>query len=95
MNELNENINLENSLLVDVRDKGEFVSGHDERSVNIPMGEILAGKIDEIKNTPKENVVFVCASGGRAELARIICSEKSPEKKMFNYYGWENLEKIK
>ncbi len=89
------NLTSENSLFVDVRDPEEFVSAHDERSVNISMAQIFAGKLDEIKNSKKENIVFVCASGGRSELAKIIVQEKILEKNMYNLYAWENLENVK
>lgn len=95
MNEINENLTLENSLLVDVRNSDEFAIAHDKRSVNIPIGQIIDGKLDEIKNSLKENIVFVCASGGRAELGKIIAQEKIPEKNMYNMYAWENLKNIK
>jgi rhodanese-related sulfurtransferase len=85
----------ENTFLVDVRDESEFQTEHDERSVNIPVGQIIAGKMETIKNSPKENVVFVCASGGRAELARVIAQDAIPNKKMYNFYEWTNLQKIK
>lgn len=90
-----EDLKLQNTLLVDVRDEREFAQAHDSRSVNIPVGQVIAGKIDLIKNSDKENIVFVCASGGRAELARLIVEEKIPNKKMYNMYAWTNLEKIK
>ena len=95
MNEINENLTLENSLMVDVRNPDEFAAGHDDRSINIPIGQIIGGKLDEIKNSPKENIVFVCASGGRAELAKVIAQDAIPGKAMYNLYGWENLKNIK
>ncbi len=95
MNEIDENLTTENSLFVDVRNPDEFFSGHDERSINIPMGKIFAGDFGEIENSPKQNIVFVCASGGRAELAKIISQEKISGKKMYNMYAWENLKNIK
>lgn len=88
-------LNTENTLLVDVRDEKEFAQVHDERSINIPVGQIIVGKIEEIKNSPKENIAFVCASGGRAELARLIAQDAVPNKKMYNLYAWINLEKLK
>lgn len=95
MNVLDKNLTIENSLLVDVRDEREFISAHDDRSINIPIGQIIGGKLNEIKNSPKENIIFVCASGGRAELAKVISEDAVPNKKMYNLYGWENLKNIK
>ena len=53
--------------------------------------------LKELKNinSKKENIVFVCASGGRSELAKIIVQEKILEKNMYNLYAWENLENVK
>lgn len=50
-------------MIVDVREPGEFVSGHLAGSVNIPQAE-LATRIDEL---PKDRpVVTICLSGARS-----------------------------
>jgi hydroxyacylglutathione hydrolase len=52
-----------NPVLVDVREPGEFASGHIAGSINIPQAE-LATRIDEL---PKDRpVVTICLSGARS-----------------------------
>lgn len=50
--------------IVDVRTPGEFMGGHVEGSVNIPLNE-LPGRLDEVK-AMEGTVVLCCASGNRS-----------------------------
>lgn len=52
----------EGALILDVRSRQEFNSGHVKGSKNIPLPE-LAGKIKSLKN---KRIVTVCLSGGRS-----------------------------
>lgn len=49
--------------VVDVREDGEFASGHVLGAVSIPMGQ-LADRLAEIETT--RPVYVICASGGRS-----------------------------
>ncbi len=53
-----------NQTIVDVRTPGEFMGGHVERSINIPLQEIQQ-RIEEIKVLPQP-IIFCCASGNRS-----------------------------
>lgn len=50
--------------IVDVRTPGEFMGGHVEGSINIPLQEIQQ-RIEEIKALPKP-IILCCASGNRS-----------------------------
>jgi len=77
--------------VVDVRTPEEFIGGHVEGSLNIPLQEI-GERMEEIKQleTP---VILCCASGGRSGMAQeflsrqgIVCMNAGP---------WHNVEYIK
>ncbi len=55
--------------IVDVRTPSEFMSGHVEGSINIPLQE-LPGRVDEIRKLGK--VILCCASGIRSMQAASI-----------------------
>lgn len=50
--------------IVDVRTREEFVGGHIQNSINIPLQEIT-NHIEDIKSMAGP-IVFCCASGGRS-----------------------------
>lgn len=50
--------------IVDVRTPGEFMGGHVEGSINIPLQEIQQ-RIEEIKALPQP-IILCCASGNRS-----------------------------
>jgi rhodanese-related sulfurtransferase len=56
--------------IIDVRDNNEFMSAHAPNSINIPLNSIYTiddyGTFDEI--------IVVCVSGARAEMAKKILS---------------------
>ena len=61
---------LGNVQIVDCREPYEWVAGHIDGSVHLPLNAILAGSIgglDEGKTT-----VVVCRSGNRSELASLM-----------------------
>jgi rhodanese-related sulfurtransferase len=55
---------MNNKTLVDVRTPGEYLGGHVEGSINIPLHEIQQ-RLDEIKGLPQP-IVLCCASGNRS-----------------------------
>lgn len=64
------------AILLDVRTKEEYSSGHAKGSVNIPL-DVLSERINSLKrNVP---VVAVCASGARSSSAKSI----------LRHYGFE------
>lgn len=50
--------------VVDVRTRAEYIGGHVNGSVNIPLQEITS-HIEEIK-AMEQPIIFCCASGGRS-----------------------------
>jgi rhodanese-related sulfurtransferase len=54
--------------LLDVRSPGEFAAGHIPGSHNIPLGD-LPSYTDALVNGVATDLVIVCQSGGRAQLA--------------------------
>jgi phage shock protein E len=59
-----------NPTIVDVRSSGEFISGHIEGSINIPLNRIQEN-LDELKNLPQP-VILCCASGARSSSATLL-----------------------
>lgn len=75
--------------IIDVRTKGEFMSGHIEGSVNIPL-QTLAGQLSKIKKG--KPVITCCASGMRSSSAKSMLKENGfPE--VYNGGGWASLLK--
>lgn len=56
------------AVILDVRTRNEYVAGHVQHSINIPLSE-LKTKIAEIKNLEKP-VITCCKSGVRSAKAR-------------------------
>lgn len=55
-------------IIIDVRTKDEFESGHVEGAINIPADNFMRPHLpDELKHTPKEeHIIVYCQSGARA-----------------------------
>lgn len=82
-NELRKRIGSEQPLqIVDVRQPGEYASGHIPGSKLIPLGE-LPGRLSEID--PHVEAVIVCHSGGRSSQA---CD-------FLMRHGYENIRNLR
>lgn len=57
-----------NLIILDVRTKQEFKSGHIPSSKSIPVGE-LASRINELEKYKDNPILVHCASGGRSPAA--------------------------
>jgi len=69
--------------LVDVRQPGEWQSGHAKAAVHIPLGEV-AGRMHEI---PQDKpVVVICASGNRSAMAATRLA-KAGFSSVYNFSG--------
>lgn len=78
--------------IIDVRTKGEFVSGHIKGSKNIPLNTI--GNQNHFKDKGK-HYILCCASGMRSGTAKSILKSKGFTK-VYNGGGWQSLQnKIK
>src|SRR5215510_148950 len=75
------------AVIVDVRSKGEFNTGHIAGSKNIPLNEIKS-KTEMIRKWNKP-VVTVCQSGNRSGMAKSILTAAGLE--VYNGGAWQNL----
>ncbi|MGL5978802.1 MAG: rhodanese-like domain-containing protein [Erysipelotrichaceae bacterium] len=60
------------AVLIDVREVGEYASGHIPGAINVPL-DILAVKVMDVVGSKSDEVIVHCLSGGRsAQAARIL-----------------------
>ena len=58
-----------NTVLIDVRTKDEFISGHLEKAINIPYTDIEE-QIRFVTKDTDQNIVVYCRSGRRSGIAQ-------------------------
>jgi|TARA_B110000879_G_scaffold203166_1_gene280435 phage shock protein E len=87
---IQEKINHSESTIVDVRTPEEFIGGHVEGSINIPLSEVTA-RLEELKTM--QPLVLCCASGGRSGQATIYLAEQGLE--VINGGGWSVVAALK
>jgi len=77
------------AIILDVRTKGEYASGHIKGSINIPVDQ-LAGNLHKLKDktTP---VITCCASGMRSASAKSILTSNGFTT-VHNGGGWMSLQ---
>jgi rhodanese-related sulfurtransferase len=75
--DLKELITQKSASNIDVRSPEEFMGGHVEGSVNIPLHD-LNDRLDEIKQIGKP-LVLCCASGNRSGMAANFLSQQGLE----------------
>tara|TARA_Y100000389_G_C17369366_1_gene468140 strand:+ start:645 stop:1019 length:375 start_codon:yes stop_codon:yes gene_type:complete len=56
---------------IDVRTNSEFLSGHIENSIHIPLQE-LENRLNEIEQIKQKNIIVYCRSGARSSNATSI-----------------------
>lgn len=76
------------AIIVDVRSKGEFASGHIKNSNNIPVDQ-LANNLSRLKDKNKP-VITCCASGMRSSTAQNIL-KNAGYAEVYNGGGWMSL----
>ena len=60
------------SIIVDVREPGEFVRGHVDGAINIPPQDLLAGS-KQLDGVPKDTeLILYCRTGSRSNVAMNI-----------------------
>ena len=74
--------------IVDVRSQAEFMSGHVQGSINIPLQEIPA-RLDEVKALPQP-LLWCCASGNRSGQATAYLSAQGLQCE--NGGSWMDVE---
>lgn len=75
------------AVIVDVRSKGEFASGHVKGSINIPL-EQIATNADKLKKHP--HVIVCCRSGNRSGMAKRTLQSKGLNN-VTNGGSWQNV----
>lgn len=89
--ELLDLIKNDNSLkIIDVRDLGEFNTGHIPNAINLTVKD-LATKIGEYVVNKDDTIVVYCLSGGRAKLAEsfLVRSGFTNVKNFVSINSWE------
>ncbi len=76
------------AVIIDVRTKGEYQSGHIRGSVNIPLNTLGASLAKIKKDKP---VITRCASGMRTATARNILKSKGYNE-VYNGGSWFSLQ---
>jgi rhodanese-related sulfurtransferase len=77
------------AVIVDVRTKGEYQSGHLKNSINIPIDKLP----QNIKKLNKnKSIITCCASGSRSASARRILKSNGFEQ-VYNGGSWYSLRK--
>lgn len=69
---LNEALNTE-GIIVDVRDKEDFLKGHIPMAINLPLGEIQKGNISLPKS---KTILLYCENGGKSAMAAKLLANK-------------------
>lgn len=81
------------AIILDVRTKGEFESGHIKGSVNIPV-DTLSNNIKKFKDKNK-TIITCCASGSRSAMAKSVLKSNG-FLQVYNGGSWNTLQnKIK
>ncbi|GAB2819530.1 rhodanese-like domain-containing protein [Ferruginibacter profundus] len=79
----------EGAVILDVRSKGEFESGHIKGSLNIPVDQLLSN-LSKLKDK-EQPIITCCASGMRSASAKSLLITNGFTK-VFNGGGWSGLQ---
>jgi phage shock protein E len=82
----------EQTVIIDVRTRGEFMGGHVADSLNIPLDE-LTENVQKIKKMNKP-IVLCCASGNRSGQATRYLKEQGLEN-VHNGGSWTDVNHLK
>lgn len=77
------------AIIVDVRSKAEYLSGHIKDSINIPV-DTLRNNLLKLKDK-NQPIITCCASGMRSAAAKSIL-KSSGFTKVYNGGGWSSLK---
>jgi phage shock protein E len=77
------------AIILDVRSKGEYASGHIKGSINIPV-DVLGNSLNQLKDKNKP-IITCCASGMRSAAAKSVL-QKNGYQEVYNGGGWVRLQ---
>lgn len=77
------------AIILDVRSKGEFESGHIRGSINIPVDQ-LRNNLNKLKDKNKP-IITCCASGMRSASAKALLKSAGYQE-VYNGGGWHGLQ---
>ena len=77
--------------LVDVREPGEFRSGHIEGSVNLPLSG-LTRQVDQYRALGRP-LILVCRSGSRSGMATQFLRAQGLEE-VYNGGAWDDVQYV-
>ncbi|MBL7917244.1 MAG: rhodanese-like domain-containing protein [Bacteroidia bacterium] len=75
------------AVVVDVRSKAEFISGHVKGSINIPL-EQVGNNLEKFKK--HNHIIVCCRSGNRSGMAKRILNSKGIAN-VTNGGSWQNV----
>ena len=76
------------AIILDVRSKSEYESGHISKSINIPVDQ-LGTNLNKLKDKNKP-IITCCASGMRSASAKAMLISNG-YKEVYNGGGWRGL----
>jgi phage shock protein E len=79
----------EGAIILDVRSKREFESGHIRGSMNIPVEQLL-NNLNKLQDKRKP-IITCCASGMRSASAKNLLKSKGYSE-VYNGGGWSSLQ---
>jgi len=74
-----------NTVIVDVREPHEYIKGHIENAINIPLGK-FPDKLNSLEKHKSHPIIIVCQSGSRAVPACKTLTKANFEQ-VFNMIG--------
>jgi phage shock protein E len=77
------------AVIIDVRTKGEYQSGHLKNSINIPLDKVPQN-ISKLNRN--KSIITCCASGSRSASARRLLKSNGFEQ-VYNGGSWYSLRK--
>ena len=76
------------AIIIDVRTPREFANGHVDKSINIPLSDIM-NHLEEIKQRNKPVITF-CRSGARSGRAKTVLNNAGIET--YNGGSWNQVQ---
>jgi len=82
VDQANQMVDQGNCVVVDVRRLDEWVTGHVQEAIHIPVDDML-NRVDELP--ADKNLLFICAAGVRSALAcEMAAAMGRPSERLFN-----------